>query len=122
MFRASGFTLLELLLVMGILGLLMAALLPNYLQGQRRAYDTQAIACGHALLIEAVTRKTSLDLPFQSAQDLLQGGGVRPCLNPQLSVQTLSHTTQGFEYTVTHAQGLKVAHVTQHGVNTAPHP
>lgn len=43
--KTSGFTLLELLIVIAILSLLMAIFVPNLLAAQRRANDAAALGC-----------------------------------------------------------------------------
>ena len=57
-----GFTLLELLIVIAIIGILSAVLIPNLLNARKRAFDAGAQTC----LKEAATRQEAIaaDYPF----------------------------------------------------------
>lgn len=52
--RTQGFTLIEILVVIAIIGVLAAILLPTFSGAQKKPYDTAAIQCGRAIVTAQV--------------------------------------------------------------------
>ncbi|MBZ9714386.1 type IV pilin protein [Deinococcus multiflagellatus] len=48
----DGFTLIEMLLIMAIMGVLAAIMIPSFLETRRRPYDTASQACHHTILVQ----------------------------------------------------------------------
>lgn len=118
--RPPGFTLTEVLLVLGILGLLAALLAPNLIGARARAYDAAALTCARALKLAAVSDHLSRpEQPFPEAQSFR--GSVNECRDPALQVATLSVDADAFEYTVTHPQGRHTMHATRISLQAREH-
>lgn len=59
---SSGFTIVELLILIAIVGILAAALIPNLLQARARSFDTATVSCLKQLATQQEAAKT--DHPF----------------------------------------------------------
>ena len=94
----DGFTLLELLVVIALLGLVIAAVLVGMNGAKRKAYDTKALACSHDIHTAQEQARTA-DQTFRPYAAL---GTIRSCeaLTPEGGA-----TTDHFLYAVKHPKG-----------------
>ncbi|MBX8466253.1 MULTISPECIES: prepilin-type N-terminal cleavage/methylation domain-containing protein [unclassified Deinococcus] len=117
--RTPGFTLIEILLVMAVLGMLAAALFPSVTGARQRPYNTAALKCGRAIVTFETTAPLTLgryvsDLTDMSrdvkAACLTTGVQVAPA-NAQVSTpdatttQAVATTTNTYAFQVFHPRG-----------------
>lgn len=114
----NGFTLVELLVIMAILGILITILMPNLLGARRAANDTVSLTCGRGLAQAAISAKLDggPDSSYPTAQLLLQKPALRRCTDPLLTITTVSASTTDFKYLITHSSGNHTYVVTRQGI------
>lgn len=126
--QSQGFTLLELLIVIAVIGIVAATLVPNVLGAQKRANDTQAAVCANALArAAAIYRIDHPDSAATPAAAALYGEaevdgfyGTQACTAlPAGSVITGDATSDGnYSFTVKHALGINTFIMTPAGGRT----
>lgn len=126
--RQGGFTLLELLITILVIGLLAAILVPNLLGAQKRANDTQATVCasalGRAAAIYRVDHPNSAATPaaaqLYGEAEVDEFYGTQACTAlPEGSVITGDATSDGnYRFTVKHALGINTFIMTPVGGQT----
>lgn len=101
---------------MAILGILIAVLMPNMLVARRAANDTVSLTCGRTMAQHAISMKLGGDATYPSAETLLTKPGLKRCTDPLLSIRTVRHDENGFEYIIRHQGGRRDVKVTRRGV------
>ena len=117
--RQQGFTLMEILVAIIVLGVLGALVLPTYLGAQKRPYDAAALECGRAIIegqeMYKVARTTYLGGPYTGlSTDVTlrcQGLQVHPFVNGFTPTATATGNGNvladrgGYAFWVWHQQG-----------------
>ena len=85
--KQKGFSLIEILLVIAIIGILTVVLIPNIVAARGRSYQVAIDSCGKAIIYAQELYKMDNDSYSNSYADLSQDA-VRPCI----STGTLSIT------------------------------
>lgn len=117
--RTPGFTLIEILLVMAVLGMLAAALFPTVTGARQRPYNTAALKCGRAIVTFETTAPLALGGYVRDLADmgrdvkaacLTAGVQVAPA-NAQVrtpdaaTTQAVATTTNTYAFQVFHPRG-----------------
>lgn len=133
----QGFTLVELLIAIAVIGVLAAVLIPNLLGSRQQAFDAGAVNCTKAIQV-AQTAYTGKHFTFAEDLDDLDPKDLEPCLSGaaagyiQVAASTpsdlASDTGDGqftadddsFRTYVWDLRGSTIYEVTQGSVNTQP--
>jgi len=100
----KGFTLIELMIVIAIIGILAAIAIPNFISYRKRSYNTAANSDAKNLYTASQAYFT--DYPSDTVDDAsLQSYGFRPTANVTSTVG--GGTQSSFSATVYHASGDK---------------
>ena len=117
--HVQGFTLIEILVVIAIIGVLAAVLLPTFTGAQKRPYDTAALQCGRAIVAfettANLTRGSYAANIAEMGPDVLDAcvtAGARVALNdvradnPNAAVsQAVSTSATNYAFQVFHPRG-----------------
>ncbi|MFK7601912.1 type IV pilin protein [Deinococcus sp. SM5_A1] len=115
----QGFTFIELLIVISVIGILSAVLIPNVLSAQSRGYDAVAQSCARSI----TTGEAIYYIDFGShTPNLADLDGTNVCSDPLLVVTNLTADVSGYKWTVTHQKGSRVFTVEQGGMTAVARP
>ncbi len=78
--KQKGFTLIEILLVLAIIGILTVVLIPNIVSARGRAYQVAIDSCAKAIIYAQELHKMDNDIYTNSYADL-DTKAVRPCIS-----------------------------------------
>ncbi len=117
--RTAGFTLIEILIVIAVIGILAAVLIPNLLAARQRAYDASAQACasaiarGQELRILAGERYETVGSQWTATNRL---EGTEACTR-DMQFQGASHSGRtSWTTQVSHVDGTRWFVVSQNGI------
>jgi len=99
--RNRGFTLLELLIVVGILLIVATIAVPSLLKSRQSANETSAVSNVRTVNIEQVTYSLSAGGNYGTIADLISGGLLDSRFSSPMSGYSITVVVSGQDYTVT---------------------
>ncbi|MBI5843075.1 MAG: type II secretion system protein [Deltaproteobacteria bacterium] len=84
--KETGFTLVELMIVIAIIGILASIAIPNFISYRKKAYNTEAVTHGHNLLKAFNSYRTEHKGDFLYDGNTFVAYGYTPSANVSISV------------------------------------
>lgn len=126
--RETGFTLLELLIVIMIISILAMVLIPLTLTTRQRAYDVAALSCGNAVMkalrIYQIDNPTLISTPSigdlygTAEKEIYYGTGSCGSMPSGSVLQGVATVDGNYEFRIKHVQGKNLYIITRQGIDT----
>jgi type IV pilus assembly protein PilA len=109
--NAKGVTLIELMIVIGIIGMLMSVLLPNLIGARRRTFDAAAMGCARTVALVAETHRVNgANLNYTFTASDVSNFDPRSCSGIRY-YGSLPNNSPTFSLTVFHQNGTRAYQV-----------